>query len=437
MSKQLLAGVRVVELAQGIAGPICARNLAFQGAEVVKIESRAHPDITRQYAAPWLEANVPADVLMDTSALVNDFVSGKSSLGLDVTSAPGQEILNELLGWADVFLVNLSSSALDRLGVDEDSVRRRHPDLIYVLISGFGEGGGPYAGYRAWGANQSALGGIDWLTGWPDRPPSGVSTFALPDYLGAGHATVAVLSALLERDATDEGQFIDLSQLESTVAALRPTLMETAANDHEATRTAARLADAIPSGIYACRAPETWVALACETERQWEALHSLLSIARPSTDLDTLKKRREHAAEIDDAIIRWTATRTPAEAAFALQDVGIPAGVVNDSGELLQDIQLDARQFYFPAKQSRFGADLCTGSAIRVDGEPAAFPRAGPCLGEDNDRVLGEILGYKPARRAELVADGAVEPMADPDMTFVRPSMQWVRWLLRRREWTA
>ncbi|MER3407362.1 MAG: hypothetical protein C4292_00630, partial [Nitrososphaera sp.] len=248
-----LEGIRVLELATAIAGPVCTRYLAYFGAEVIKVESREYPDTFRYYGSHWVDREAYGlDVWLDSSPTMNDFSAGKRSVGLNLRSEAGYQAMERLLSRSDVFISNFTADALASLGLTYEQVRAIRPDIIYLSMTGFGSDG-PYASFVAWGKNLSALTGIDDLTGWPDRPPSGISLVAYTDQTSGLYGLVAILAALEHRDATGQGQFIELSQFEATVALLGPLILEAEVTGRIPQRQGNAVPSAAPQGGYPCR----------------------------------------------------------------------------------------------------------------------------------------------------------------------------------------
>lgn len=435
-----LQGLRVIEISQGIAAPSCARYLAAHGAEVIKIESPLRPDITRLYAASWLTSSEhSASVLMDTSPLVNEFLAGKLSVGLNLASEAGHDLLLRLVELSDVFLVNLSTHATRSLRLEYEEVAARRGDIIYLSLPAFGNTPSRYHDYRAWGPNLAPLAGIDHLTGWPDRPPSGISGFAFPDYVNAGNATVAVLTALLWRDLSGEGSCIDFSQYESCVTVLGPSVLNYTSNEVVESRAGNRVPWAAPHGVYPTRGRDRWIAIACETDQQWQSLCRATNgvLASQRTEWDTLSARLEHVAELDELIARWTIEWTATELAEYLQREGVIAAPVQDNAALLVDPQLEARSFYQVAPQHRFGADLFIGYPPKLSVTEPQLDRAGACLGEHTAAVLTELLGVTPQEREQLRTNGDIWELAEPEQTFRRPYISWARELTPTLPWPA
>jgi benzylsuccinate CoA-transferase BbsF subunit len=431
------ADLRVLELSQGIAAPNCGRHLGALGAEVVKVESPAHLDITRQYVARWLqdEPRGPADV--DSSPLVDEFIADKASLGLDLKRDDGMALLRRLVAVADVFVVNLSQKAIAGLGLRYEDLVDLRPDLVYLSLPAFGESDTAYRDYRSWGSNLAALVGIDHLTGWPDRPPSAISGIALTDHLSANHATVAVLAAILERDLTGKGCHIDFSQFESAMSALGPTLLEYTANGRSPSRQGNASDYASPHGVYPARGTEQWVAIVCPDDGAWRALCAVAGSEQFSSDdrWATTDARVAGRGELDAAVAEWSARFTARDLAYRLQAAGVPASPVYDAPGLLVDPQLEARGWFTTAPSARFGTGMFERFPAVLSRTPAHHLRAGAALGEDSASVLHRWLDMDEAEVDELVAAGAVYEAQELGHVRRRPYTRWFRYFAPTLDW--
>ena len=435
-----LEGIRVFELSIAIAGPICGRTLAHFGADVIKVECRQFPDVIRFLGSGWLPKDRHGlDVWADCGVAANEFMGGKRSVGLNLKSAEGKEAARRLLERCDVFISNYSSPAVKSLGFDYESVRAVRPDIVYASISGFGTiPDTPYYDFVAWGPNQAPLIGLDELTGWGDRAPSGFGVFSYPDFSNALHATIAVLAALEHRDRTGEGEFIELAQMEATAAMLGPWLRD-AQRGHAAQRDGHRVPGFAPHGLYPTRGEDRWVAIAVATDEEWRALARVAGKREWIDDrrFATAEARTANAEALDQAIGEWTRTATEEEVAERLQRDGVAAAPVLDNARVAIDPALRARKFWILAEHARYRRDLVSGNPLCLSETPGALLRAAPSFGQDNDFVLREICGYSPDEIAAMVEKQAVQTMASPEVKLDRPYLSWIRHFMPELPWPA
>lgn len=419
--RRALDGLRVVELSIAIAAPTCGRAFAFHGADVIKLESRAYPDVARLFGSAWARTPEHAPVFWETSPYVAEMSASKRSVGLELKDPAAVDAARRLVATADVFLTNYSTPAVQALGLGPEELHAVKPDLVYLAMPGFGsEPSLPYYEFISWGPNQAPLVGLDALTGFGDQEPAGVAAVAVPDYVAGVHAMMAVLTALEHRDATGEGSFVDLSQFEVTVSVLGPWLLDYALTGEVASRDGNRVPWAAPQGTYRCRGADAWVALTIDDDASWAALAGL--VGGPVGPGATLAERVDAHDAIDAAVAAWTSQRSPAEAAEQLQRAGVAAYHVLDDEALLVDPQVRDREWYQVRASSRFpGGDLFSTSALRLGDTPGDWWRAGPSMGEDTVEVLRDVAGYDDEAIAALVASGAAFTAREPQRVLQRP----------------
>jgi benzylsuccinate CoA-transferase BbsF subunit len=418
----VLAGITVVELSIAIAAPSCCRALAFHGADVLKIESRTNPDVVRLFGSAWA-AGMAAGPYMDTSPYLGEMCANKRSVGLELKHPAARAAALELIAGADVFVTNYSTPAVRALGFGPDDLDAVNPGLVYVALPGFGsDPANPYYEFLAWGPNQAPLVGLDELTGYPDQIPAGIATIAPPDYFAGLHALAAVLTALEHRDRTGEGSVVDIAQFETTVSCLGPFLLDHALSGAVPTRSGSRLAWLAPQGCYRCLGDDAWVAVTVDDDARWAALAALLGGAAHDPELTTLDGRLARHDDIDALVEAWTSTQTAADAAAALQAIGVAACEVYDNTGVLADPQVRERAWFHLLGSSRFpDGDVVSCHPIRLGAEPGRWWRAGPTMGEDTRQVLTERAGMSVADVDALVACGAAFTAADPEVTLRRP----------------
>ncbi len=402
-----LAGLRVLELTAAMAGPWIGRFLAWCGAEVIRIESRDHPDVVRQYVPPRAPER---GVQPELSPWFAEWNAGKRFVALDLRRPEAVALVLRLAAISDVVIENFSAGVVERLGLGWEDLRRARPDLVFLGTSGLGDTG-PCRSHVTWGPNVEALSGLAALSGFPDRPGA-FTQYAHPDGIGALHGLVAVLAALDHRARTGEGQAIDLSQYEAAAATLGVELLEHAVTGAEPPRTGNRSRGAAPEGVYRCAGEDRWCALTIADDEAWRALCRVLGRADWASDprLATRAGRLAQADTLDVGIEAWMAARPAEEAMARLQAEGVAAGVVQTAADLARDPQLAARGFYEEVEHLAAGRAVVTGVPLGLTGTPGRSGRAGGRVGEDNEWVLAGLLGLSRDELRWLEALGAVQP---------------------------
>lgn len=431
LSSAPLSGVRVLELTQGIAGPVCGKYLAAHGAEVVRVESRRRPDVIRLYGSRAIPADTPPDLAMETAPHWSNYNAGKLSLGLDVANETGRDLLLRLVAESDVFVTNLAVGVCDRLGLAPGDLAGHNPRLVYCALTSFGGGASDYRDFRIWGPNLSALTGMDSLTAQPGRQPCGLNWISYSDYLAGAHAAAAVLALLsiVDKQASDVRPHIDISQAEVSLGALGPELLRTATGDSGAAPVA---------GIFPTCGDDRWVAVECDNDAEWCRLLAVAAGSDLAADprWRTVDVPAEERPARDAAIAAWTASFDRDDLCERLARADVAAAPVHDQADWLTDPQLAYRRAWLVHDDPAFGVGVALGYPPRLAGNPASFSRGGPLLGEDNDYLLGDVLGLDAAARAELVAAGVVHQPTWPSEPFVRPAYTLARHLLRDATWS-
>jgi len=418
----VLDGLIVVELSIAIAAPSCGRMLAFHGADVVKLEARSNPDVMRLFGSAWAAGMAPGPY-MDTSPYLPEMCANKRSVGLELKQPAALRAALALIAKADVFITNYSTPAVCALGLGPEDLCAVNPGLVYVALPGFGsDPDQPYYEFLAWGPNQAPLVGLDELTGYPDQIPAGIATIAPPDYFSGLHALTAVLTSLEHRDRTGEGSVVDIAQFETTVSSLGPFLLDHVLTGAVPERSGNRLSWLAPQGCYRCVGDEAWVAVTVHDDERWAALADLLGGPVGDARFATLAGRLEHHDDLDALIEAWTSQRSAADAAAALQAVGVAACEVADNAAVLADAHVRERQWFQLLPSSRFpDGDLCSGHPIRLGAEPGRWWRAGPSMAEDTRQVLVEWAGMPADEVEALIASGAAFTEDEPATTLRRP----------------
>ncbi len=398
-----LENVKILDFMWVLAGPGITRMLADYGATVIRIESVNRIDPTRT-VGPFQNAQSGTE----NSGLWGNNNSGKYGITLDLSTAGARAIVMDLVRWADVVCEAFSPKAMRAWGFDYESLRHVKPDLIMLSTCLMGQSG-PLSRFAGFGNLAAALCGFYNLVGWPDRPPSGPFS-AYTDYIAPRFGACALMAALIHKKLTGEGQYIDQAQAESALHFLTLPIVDFSANHRDYHPAANRDLSHAPHGVYAAAGDDRWVAIACRSDRDWQAL--CVEIGRPqlATDVrfNTFAARQANCGELDRLIDNWTQTLDAHEIERRLQAHSVPAHVVQTASDLYEDPQLKHRRHFVEVPHAELGKTWVENSRFTLSHTPARVERAAPMLGEHNQYVLEQILGYNEGRIAELVEAGAL-----------------------------
>ncbi len=412
-SRNALEGLKVIELTFAWAGPFMGRILGDHGAQVVKIESRRYPDTAR--GADLVDLSFgDNDRWMDRSLAYIIANPAKYHVGMDLTDPAGKEVLLDLVRWADVIIENFTPRVLPNLGLGWELFQSVNPSAIMLSATGFGQQG-PYRDYGAWGWGLECQAGITYATGYRGDPDPLLFIPTIPDPLSAAVGVAAILAALEERRRTGKGQWIDLSQYECATFATLIDILRAGGTGADRPRPGNRHAWRAPQGVYPCEGADAWVTVAVETDEQWARLCEM--IGRPDltadTRLDTHSKRYAEHDRIDDAIAAWSRGRTKQEAMHVLQQAGVPAGAVQNAKDLHHDPQVQALEYFRAAWGSEIGLRIWPGTWYGMQATPGDIRRGTSTFGEDNERVLRDLLGYDLEKVNALLSSEAFSDVAD------------------------
>jgi crotonobetainyl-CoA:carnitine CoA-transferase CaiB-like acyl-CoA transferase len=403
-SEPALADLKIVDFAWVMAGPLATRVLADHGATVVRIESIHRQDLIRALS-PRIDGNPSPE----HSAPQQNFNAGKLGLTLNPSTPEGRAVVLDLVRWADVVFDSFAPGAMAAWGLDYESLRAINPKIIQVSSSLMGQSG-PLAKFAGFGNLGAALSGFYEVTGWPDREPIGPFG-AYGDSVAPRFAVLAILAALEHRRQTGEGQFVDLSQAESALHFYTPALVEYQVNDRVISRMGNADPFCAPHGSYPVAGSDRWIAIACETDEQWQAL--CLEMDRPDlardASLATIDGRIAHSDELDQIVAKWTASTDGGQLEAKLQTRGIPAHRLQTSADLFVDPQLIHRGHFVTVPHPLIPNVVIEGTRFQLSRTPAHIRRGGPTLGQHIHEVLGGILGYDDDQIARIVASGALE----------------------------
>lgn len=414
-----LAGVRVADFCWMGVGAVATRMLADFGAEVIKIEDRTRLDMPRRLPFYKNDARTYGDEDPnpdpDKGGLFNNYSRNKLGVTINMRLARGRELADRLIASSTVVTENFAPGVMERWGLTYERLQELTPDVIYARMSGYGHSG-PHAEYRSYGPVIQAVSGLTFVSGLPDREPSGWG-LSYMDNQAAYYNSAAILAALLHRQTTGMGTEIDVSAVEVGINLLGPHLLDVAVNNRPTRRpgfpTGNRLEhpQAAPHGVYPCAGEDRWVAIACFDDADWSCLVRVLGepdwADRPH--LATQSLRHQAQDEIDKHLADWTRTRSPHAVMHQLQEAGVAAGAVQDAEDLNEhDPQLAYRKTFFELDHPVIGPARFEGSPVLFSGFEQDNWRSAPLLGEDNRHVCTQILGMTDAEVDDLADEGVI-----------------------------
>jgi formyl-CoA transferase len=395
---EALAGIRVVDLTNNQAGPSCGQMLAWLGADVIKVEEPEKGDPARHL----LKDRPDADALFFLA-----FNANKRSLTLNLKHAGAKEIFRALLKTADVLLENFGPGVMDRLGFGYAAVRAVNPKLVFASIKGFGSYG-PYSQYKSYEPIAQAMGGAMSVTGFPDGPP----TYAWPSIGDSGtgmHCVIGILAALMQRHVTGVGQQVEVSMQDAVVNLIRVSLRDHQRLGKPMERSGNQLGSGVPGTTYRCRpgGANDYVFIFVQ-QQMWHPL--LRAIGRDDlvgdARYETAEARWQRRDEVNAVVEAWTSKRDKHEVTKILAGAGVPCGACLDTGEVLADPHLRARDMIVEVEHPVRGTYVTVGNPIKLSASPTTIGPS-PLLGQHRDAILRE-LGYGDADIAALANEGAI-----------------------------
>jgi crotonobetainyl-CoA:carnitine CoA-transferase CaiB-like acyl-CoA transferase len=393
-----LAGLRIADFTIHAAGPFGTHLLAQLGAECIKIESTARPDIFRK----------PHPVYGRLGPATFDQVSAaKLSVRINLKHPEGRRLALSLVQISDLAAESFRPGVMDRLGLGYTALKAVRDDVILLSVSSSGQTG-PDCHYAGYAPLFGAWGGLGFLTGHADGPP--VEMRHVMDHSVGLNAAIAALSALIRRRRTGAGTHVDVAAREVAASLIGESLLEAAAG-LEPEREGNSSPAMAPHGVYPTRDPDRWVSIAVASDSEWTLLHRELGPLAPADSPASLSlaQRLGQRPQLDQVVASWSAGLTAEEAAVRLQALGIAAHPVWSAADIVRDPHLRARGAIVDVPENERERRAAVGLPVMFGQAPqTGISRGTPALGQDEEYVFGELLGLTRSRRTALEEDGAI-----------------------------
>ncbi len=389
-----LEGLRVLNLGVGAVVPEAAELLALLGAMVIKVESRRRVDFLR-----LLDLN--------GSAKFNQLNLGVLSLAVDMTTEAGRAVVHALVPQCDIVMENMRAPVVTTWGCDYESVRALRPDVIYFSSQGLGHG--PYGDFQTYGPNLQAFSGITASWAHPDDPYAVGTTLNHPDHVAGKQALLPILAALMRREATGEGAYIEGAQYEVAAGFIADKFLQEQVAPGSSGPTGNRSPDFAPHGVYPCAGDDRWCAIAVTSEAEWAALRAEIGeLWADDGRYETLEGRLKEVDAIDEAIANWTRAQEPQELERRLRSAGVPVSRVVIGEDMASAESDHASGFFAALDHPTIETRYYTGLPFRDGAGRRPALRRPPLLGEHTEYVLFDLLGLDPEEVNRLMAERAV-----------------------------
>lgn len=401
---ELLGGIRVLDLSRVVAAPWCTQLLGDLGAEIIKVERAGRGDELRHYGPPFFLDEDGCD-----TAESSYFVSvnrNKKSITADFHTEEGAALIRELVAHCDVFIENFKVGDLARHGLDYPTIAAINPRIVYCSVTGFGQTG-PYARRPATDPIAQAMCGMMSVTGESDRPPQRVGV-AVTDIIAGLYAANAVQAALRHVERGGEGQHIDLSLLDVSIAIMSHRATDYMVSGQVPHRSGTRSPNSAPGEAFACADAD--IIIQAGAERQFASLCHVLGLThlledpRFSTRANRVRNLKALLPPLKEKIAQWRA----ADLYEALAERSVICSPIYDMAEALADPQVVHRGMRREVVHPTVGPVPLLSNPIVYSGTPLTRYEPSPTLGQHTDEVLGDLLGYDAERRADLRRRGVI-----------------------------
>ena len=394
MPRAALHNVRILDLTRVWAGPLGTRIFGDFGADVIKV-------------------SLPGVV---HSAIDRKLNRNKSNIGLRLDTEEGRNILLQLACVSDVVVENFRPRVMPNLGISYDDLRRENPSIIFCSMPGFGSEG-PYSNYPALGNTTESIAGLHSLLGYENGNllPTGMS---LADPFSAINQVAAVMSALIHRRLSGEGQFIDLALAEGTVCMLGEYFVANSVTGHQPDSSGNVNGLYAPHGVYPTAGDDNWVAISVTSNEEWAKLCKLMNREDlgDSASFKTVEDRKNNREEIDGLISSWSCQKDALDIMISLQELGVPAGRVSNNRQFLSDSHLNERDFFVELEEPSYGAKKYPGQSMPGNILSKSDWEHTHEIGEDTSQILSDLLGYSSQQCLDLVERDIVSSTQSPEV---------------------
>ncbi len=396
-SRGPLADLRLIEVGTLIAGPFCGQILGDMGADIIKVEPPGRGDPMRYWGREKAGKSLWWPVL----------ARNKKAITLDLRQKEGQDLLRELVRKTDFLVENFRPGTLEKWGCGYSELASINAGLIMIRVSGYGQTG-PMASQAGFGAIGEAMGGLRYVVGDPDSPPSRVG-ISIGDSLAATFAALGALSALHYRHVSGRGQVVDSAIYEAVLGMMESLVTEYDQTGHIRERSGAILPQIAPSNVYPTR-DGSLVLIAANQDNVFTRLAQ--AMGEPSlavqAEYRTHADRGSHQRQLDEHISRWSLTLTRDELLQKMRDSGVPAGLIYRAPEMLADPHFKAREAIVSVPHPDFGELKMQNVAPKLSATPGGVRTPAPTLGQHNDEIYLDLLGLEPARYRDLKERGII-----------------------------
>lgn len=398
MKQKALTGLRVLEMGQLIAGPSAGRLFAEFGAEVIKVESPKGGDPIRKWRV----------VENGTSLWWYVQARNKKSITIDLRKAEGQEIIRGLAQEVDIIIENFRPGTLEKWGIGYEQLKELNPRLIMVRISGYGQDG-PYKNKPGFGSIGEAMGGLRYLTGYPDRPPTRVG-ISIGDSISSLYAVIGAMMAVYHRDnGSGQGQCVDVALYESIFSFMESMLPEFDRAGVIRERTGSTLPGITPSSTYVCKDGK-YVVIGANGDGIFKRLMVTIGLPEYANEprFENNATRSEHADHLDECIENWTKTLSLGEVLKMLDESGVPAGSIYSIEDIVNDPHYQARGMIREVEVDGIGKLKVPGIVPKLSETPGDIDWVGPRLGQHNEEVLKDTLNLSNEDIEALIDQGII-----------------------------